>query len=433
MKSLTKYKYDSFVFILAILCLIIINFLLILSFKGFIYDIKNNYLENILEEIKINFDSKLIYSFRLSTDCFPDEEPLILGKWEGKNLEINYTLINTSYICIKKSKSSYKDLLENNQIKAKYENCPIDYKSCGIVDTLGRKLCIKADEECPITLNEILRLNPYNDELDYNPYLNNNSDLFLPEKYDKILSIFTYINNYPCINPSEKWWKYYYEEEKESTKCETFINDNSILYDDFRYERLYPFYTSKYNLYKSNFILEHIKNYNENELKSDNVCLYGANFIGCNYEDFEKIYDEKENIISYCNISNICFKILKISMIIFFGLTFLVLFIFIIHIYYKCKENIDNLKKYSLFYIIVAAIDFLLNIILIVMIFVYTNLINSKLNSTGCDNYTDELLQNIIYGSNSINLIVPLSIIILVVIVGIISITLIAIKKIMKI
>jgi hypothetical protein len=120
-------------------------------------------------------------------------------------------------------------------------------------------------------------------------------------------------------------------------------------------------------------------------------------------------------------------------MIIFFGLTFLVLFIFIIHIYYKCKENIDNLKKYSLFYIIVAAIDFLLNIILIVMIFVYTNLINSKLNSTGCDNYTDELLQNIIYGSNSINLIVPLSIIILVVIVGIISITLIAIKKIMKI
>ena len=72
------------------------------------------------------------------------------------------------------------------------------------MDTLGRKLCIKADEECPITLNEILRLNPYNDELDYNPYLNNNSDLFLPEKYDKILSIFTYINNYPCINPSEK-------------------------------------------------------------------------------------------------------------------------------------------------------------------------------------------------------------------------------------
>ena len=158
--------------------------------------------------------------------------------------------------------------------------------------------------------------------------------------------------------------------------------------------------------------------------------MYGANFIGCNYEDFEKIYDEKENIISYCNISNICFKILKISMIIFFGLTFLVLFIFIIHIYYKCKENIDNLKKYSLFYIIVAAIDFLLNIILIVMIFVYTNLINSKLNSTGCDNYTDELLQNIIYGSNSINLIVPLSIIILVVIVGIISIIIITLEKI---
>ena len=133
------------------------------------------------------------------------------------------------------------------------------------------------------------------------------------------------INGYPYINPSEKCWEYYYEEEQESKKCETFIKHNSILYDDFRNEKLYRFYTSKYNLYKSNFILEHIKNYNESELKSDYVYLYGANFIGCNYKEFEEIFGEKEKIISYSKTSDICNNILKISIIIFFGLTFLTL------------------------------------------------------------------------------------------------------------
>ena len=46
---------------------------------------------------------------------------------------------------------SYKELLYNNQIIKKGENCSKEYpKNCGVIDTLEQQLCIKEEENCPL-------------------------------------------------------------------------------------------------------------------------------------------------------------------------------------------------------------------------------------------------------------------------------------------
>ena len=140
----------------------------------------------------------------------------------------NYTVINSHYICIKKSSFSYRDLLlKTNQIIDKGKDCQKNYKSCGIIDTLGRKFCVKEEEICPINKNSIegnedndfgetydnipLRFNP---KLDYlNNKSNNNSD-------EQILSIFKLNQKAPCIYPIEKYWDYHYILEEENKRCQ---------------------------------------------------------------------------------------------------------------------------------------------------------------------------------------------------------------------
>ena len=43
----------------------------------------------------------------------------------------------------------------NNQIIGNNQSCQEGYKCCGIIDTLGRKLCMKSNEKCPITITDI--------------------------------------------------------------------------------------------------------------------------------------------------------------------------------------------------------------------------------------------------------------------------------------
>jgi len=119
---------------------------------------------------------------------------------------------------------------------------------------------------------------------------------------------------------------------------------------------------------------------------------------------------------------------LKISFIIFFGLTFLALIFFIVFFCYFGKEDI-KINNYVIFYLIFVGVDALINIILTVIIFNNTVFIRSKLNFNGCDEYTNELFKNLINDSFLINFCVSLSIIILLIIAIIYSIILIVIKK----
>ena len=54
-------------------------------------------------------------------------------------------------ICVKRKGKSFKELIKSKQIISKNEECKGEFnKTCGIIDTLDRKLCVENNEECPI-------------------------------------------------------------------------------------------------------------------------------------------------------------------------------------------------------------------------------------------------------------------------------------------
>ena len=82
----------------------------------------------------------------------------------------NLKIINGNKLCIKRKKDTYKDFLKLNQIIPKAANCQNDYKSCGIIDTLDRKLCVENSYNCPINSLNIEWLEKINSELVKNKY-----------------------------------------------------------------------------------------------------------------------------------------------------------------------------------------------------------------------------------------------------------------------
>ena len=154
------------------------------------YDFENNL---VIQEIKSNLNGKLIYSLRQSFTCESDEEVLILGKWDGitngcdceGSIQINkcskekidhgcktlfsikpisYTIFNSKYFCAKTSKLNYKELLLNDIVVSKYDNCPYNYKSCGKIDTFERKFCVRKEESCPLNTNNFTKITNNNYE-----------------------------------------------------------------------------------------------------------------------------------------------------------------------------------------------------------------------------------------------------------------------------
>ena len=118
--------------------------------------VKYNFETELFSEINKNINTKF-YSFRKDKLCHYDEEELVLGVWDGtiKGCSCdklitenecsaklinqgcntipscnpkNYTVINSHYICIKKSSFSYSNLLlKTNQIIDKGKDCQKNY------------------------------------------------------------------------------------------------------------------------------------------------------------------------------------------------------------------------------------------------------------------------------------------------------------------
>ena len=316
-------------------CLSIMLLLLItpIYFYFFInpkYDFENNL---VVQEIKSNLNGKLIYSLRQSFTCESDEEVLILGKWDGitngcdceGSIEINkcseekiehgcktifsvkpmfYTYFNSKYFCAKTSKLNYKELLLSDQVVSKYENCPYNYKSCGVIDTFERKFCVRKEESCPLNINNFTKITG-----------NDNEEV-------RLLTIIKLGQEIPCINISEKFWDYYYELEHESQKCSQM---KGKLYDD-RYIKFNDFKTNKLQLYNDNSITNKLKDINENSLnkmKNDIIYLYGRNFLGFdnnNSFNYDELLNKQNNInTSFKAIFYICLG----GIILFFVFIFL--------------------------------------------------------------------------------------------------------------
>ena len=444
-KCTIKSFYLYFIYQLIIFLLMVI---FIFTYKNYDEDIND-----IAYEIEKTLNIKLINSIKNKTICDLDEEELILGSWDGTSVgcyckgvvydyecsdklvnqgckiipshkKIDYKIINSNYLCVKRSKISYRYLLRSNQLVGKSDVCPTNYKFCGIIDTLERKLCLEMSDVCPIN-KEILN------ELDLN--INNNFNYMdileekenLSDDSNQILSVFQLNQKLPCINPVEKYWDYHYILEKENQKCETKIYDTIF---DNRYEQLSEYTTKKYELYLENGIMDklvYIDDISLNKIKKDIVFLFGRSLLGLNRNildnfDFDKLKAKED-------LSNKCIIYMLYSLFGILGVWALIIaIVFII----ECKvkeisikdcgikcDGLDDSKKCkygTIFSIgaIASVLLFLAFFIFICIIFNSYKLIENMINIEGSDQYLSELIADT-FEKYEINFIYPLAIIIL--------------------
>ena len=289
---------------------------------SFLKLLKEDDIDNfILDLIDDNLNNKLINSISFRQFCIDDEEKLNLGIWDGTidgcdcegnifkgkcspekiengckhlfaNDPINYSIFNSMSICVKRTKLNYGEYLKSNQVISNKKECTNTYnKYCGIIDTLGRKLCIKEEEDCPITINDIKNKNNFNL---FENEVNSKADEMLLAS----IKLFQYL---PCVYPLEKFWNYYYVLEPSDQRCIFEINGKK--YDE-RYEKLFNFSTDKLQLYNDNSITKKLKLTEEelNKMKNDEIYLFGINFFGFDTQVVEN-YDH-DILISNQNKSN---------------------------------------------------------------------------------------------------------------------------------
>ena len=322
----TSFSYEcSLIWFSLLIPILTIILSILFYYNRYIYNYDDNLL---IEEIEISLNGNLIQSISFKDTCDSQEEKLVLGIWDGtnegcncngiilngicskdqkengcvslfSNPPIKYTIFNSSYICATKFKLKYKELLKTNQTISKENNCPINYTLCGILDTLGRKLCVKNGEYCPINTNnvqnKIWKLFSKNESVPFeNNYYNYNLNT---DKDAQLISIIKVIQYKPCINPSEKYWDYHYVLEIQEKKCLTEIKGD--VYDS-RYQ-LISNSISKLQLYNENSItpkLQNIDDANLNKIEKDKVYLYSRNFLGIEINELEKSGITYDKLIS---------------------------------------------------------------------------------------------------------------------------------------
>jgi len=198
------------------------------------------------------------------------------NKWRAKKL------YEKSFCVIRKGKT-YKELIQENQIKNKNDSCPDNYIFCGIIDTLDRKLCVKNGEECPITIKNIA---PTTESFINEENENNN----------KLISLIEVGENYPCMNYSEKIWTTYDANDRNDVTSCSNIGDKK--FDD-RFEQIKGFQIDKEKFYKNN----DLEVYSDIEFKNLNVNLYGRVLFGLDYNgeniNYERMMEIQENVNTY--------------------------------------------------------------------------------------------------------------------------------------
>ena len=376
---------------LIILWIVYLLICFVFTFIFIEYDFNNH---PIAQEIENSIDGKPIMSLNLKSACSPNEEILVFGEWDGtkegckcgdtfksndmcvKAYGAGHTECNN--ICVKKYYRTYKELLKSKQIISKNKECPLNYKSCGIIDTLERQLCFMNGEDCPITI-------------EYFRNMNSNSNLILKDKPFKtlnnsqIISLIKIHEYTPCINPSEKNWRYNYILQDNRT-CNTKILDNLL---DYRYEEIPTFATTKYELYKDNEIDDEYNNY---DLERVIVNLYGRSFMGFEGKKIDNF--SYKNLLSYQKLSNICRNGMKYV----FFISFIVIILFIFYIItLECKG-----KRFLLFPLYFAFACLIYEIFYII-IFIYSIKIGKIFDIKESDKFSNEIIQILSNNTSSNN------------------------------
>ena len=414
---LTRHKFASI--ILIILALGYFTTSIVFSFKYIQYDFENN---QFIKEIESSLNGKPIIGLELSPILEKGKEKLSFGQWDGisdgcncsntiksgicsdndkkkcrdikKIVPKQYFKINSSYFYIKRYSKTYRQLLEEKKILPKNTECPSNYKSCGIIDTLERQLCLEIEEECPINVEYMNNLiyNDINLFLDKENILNENklhNNNFSYDDNNQILSIFKISEGTPCIDPKEKNWKYHYQLEPKTKNCTNIIMNQKF---DKRYIQLIKFETSKHELYKDN----DIKDFKEEYSKNETVYLYARNIMGFEGNKIKKFsYDD---LISLEKLSNRCGRGMYV-------LSIIMISIICFPIFMVCGGGVSNqcdersMECFCNFYLWASALSiigtFLINIIFCIIIMINNMKMKSILDIKESDIFTNQLIEDI--------------------------------------
>jgi hypothetical protein len=265
--------------------------------------------------------------------CKPVEE-ITLKKyffWKGKP------------ICVRKSQKKYQDYYKNTA--EKNTSCPIGYKQCGVLDSVGNLMCEEVSQVCPI--NKIIvqdsRLDAPTDHNYKKIQLDGNMTLYSTNEAidQQILSEIKLSEGNVCVYPGEinvKWnlKQYILDKEYYNYKCRT--NINASIYDT-RFALIDS--VKKSYLYSENGLLNYINklpSYPFSSLET-NIDLYSRSYIGwkksCNrdslfnfFEIIANLESEKDSVSNY-----------KIAIIV---LSFLLLLYFIITVLIKWLTHAKN-------------------------------------------------------------------------------------------
>lgn len=405
MKKCFKLSY----YLLGFLSIFLIILNAIFSFIYKKYDFENNI---ICSEIKNELNTVLITSFIERDSCLEDEKILILGQWDGttegcfcdnniykgkcsendiiNNCEklkaiqpINYAKINSKYICIKTTEKNYIDYIKSGLLK--FNDCPKDSQNCGIINNSGQNLCIGTKEKCPLKISDI-NSNALEESFPFNYNIYS-----LKDTNEQILGVLKLNQYIPCIYPGEKNWTKSYELERDSFKCTTQIGNKL---NNYRYQELSKFTTTKYSLYKDNNIIDNLTNYDNEKNQNEMVYLYGRNLMGFNSDKIRDFSYEK--LISLQKKANKNIFNSKLFSFFLFGE-----FIFLIisfKIVYSCHSQKDFEKAfYHLYFFgfingLILLPIILGHIIMNIIIFASTIKIRSNLNIKGNDDFANNLI-----------------------------------------
>ena len=283
---------------------------IVFSFKYKFYEFEK---ESIILTVNNHLNTKLIYSFVVNNKCPNGYERLNLGTWNGSYNEPakNYTVFAGKEICVTRKGAIFKELINSGKIINKTENCPTTDKSCGIVDTLDRKLCVEKNEDCPINKDDIDNFHP--NLFTSNQKLNNDNKMYLNEEGDekKITTLIKLSDGFPCIRSNEsKWTSYSADEYTKSEEC-SFVKDKNT---DDRYVKFNHFYTNKTELYMDNGLDKYITSKTR---KDDTIInVYGGPLIGMKLDKRNFNYEE---LLSIQKLVNSCSRVMKVFSIIMLG------------------------------------------------------------------------------------------------------------------
>ena len=276
------------VFFIAMTVISLIHFIFYFFFKVTDY----NNITNTLE-------SYPLFNFHLTTGgCGPGNDYIIFHEWKGLEISERYydyrshkyktrkiikgekeiTKIHNNFFCYQKKKS-YKELLYNNQIIKKNEECPLGYKNCGIIDTLEQKLCMPQGEECP--LYDLGLAEDNNVDPNFYIYIDSAKVYYNKNTYDdinkKIIGKIIFSEKEPCYKIEEKLWRSFIEEEVEKShlECELEILGRKT---DERYQK--KGYISYFDFYNGNLDYESLGYFSWDQLKNEYLFLYKREFLG---------------------------------------------------------------------------------------------------------------------------------------------------------